>query len=198
MAAVQFLLLVRLRVGKGLVFVLLAGIFLLVGLQFFSEGLAGADRLISINDTRGHVWQRLIQEFLRYPLMGAMGEEFVGGESSYLSVASQMGLFGLVPFSIALALAGVALFRLHRLRGYFGEYVLLADLVTSGLAALAVGGIFEAYLLGTLSVAIFFLYAYMMLLAFLLDVGSAQREIAAYDDFQDPSLEAKVAYESGY
>jgi hypothetical protein len=202
MALVQFLLLFRLRVGKVILFMTVGGIFLLLGLQLFSNALdSSASRLLSTENTRQEVWQRLQADFFRNPLLGVMGEELGGGESSYLSAASQLGLFGLVPLGIAVGLCAMELRRLSRLRRHLGDYVLLADMVTAGLVTLAVGAFFEGYLMATVSVAVFFVYVHLMLLAFLIDLGRGVQEWGTGDDVdtaENSWRDSELAYEAGH
>jgi hypothetical protein len=200
MALVQFLLLFRLRVGKLILFLTVGGIFVLLGLQLFSNAFDSSGRLLSTENTRQEAWQRLQADFVRNPLLGVMGEELGGGESSYLSAASQLGLFGLVPLGVAVGLAVLGLRRLNRIRRYLGDYVLLADMVTAGLVTLAVGGFFEGYLMATVSVAVFFVYVHLMLLAFLVDLGRGAQDWVAGDEFDTAGnslRDSELAYETG-
>jgi hypothetical protein len=202
MAAVQFPLLFRLRIGKLLGFALVGGIFLLLGLLFFPEGFEGADRLVSVQNTRAEVWQRLIEDFKRSPILGGVGDDVSVGESSYLSIAGRMGLVGVIPFAVLLFLGVREIYRLHRVRRLLGDYVLLADMVTAGLATLAAGAFFEGYLMGTLSIGVFFIYFYLTLMGFLVELGNSVAHEGATaltgDALANTYHEAEVAYEADY
>jgi hypothetical protein len=195
MAAVQFLLLFRLRLGRLAALAIVVGIFVLLGLQWFSEGLDSASRLVSTENTRRLIWQELLEEFARHPILGAMGQELGGGESSYLTVAARLGLFGLIPLAVTFTLAVAGAFQLRRVKRHLANYKLLADMVTASMGCLAVGALFEAYLIGMISVAVCFVYIDLALLAFLIDYGKAMQHHAGEQLTQEQWEQQAYQYE---
>lgn len=169
MGAVGVGLLFRLRLGRGLLTALMVGAFALLVFSIWGQSTVGAERLLSTYDTRSVTWGIAVKYFLNNPVYGVVGEGALVTESSYLTVAAKMGLLGLVPLALAMALICRALYQLQRIRRHLGEDMMLADLVTAGLVSLAVGGIFEGFLIGVLDPEVFAVYIYLALLTFILD-----------------------------
>jgi hypothetical protein len=191
MALINLGLLFRLRLGRLVGFVIAAGVFFYVAAQFFFPNIEGSTRLVSLQNTREGVWGSLIDEFTRSPVIGVLHEDIDIQESSYLSTAARFGFLGLIPLAVSMLLIGTAILRLHRLRKYMGDYKLVADATTAGLASLFVGAAFEGILLGTLSIAVFFVYIDLTLLAFVTDLAEAHAgegygpaDVAGYDPYE--------------
>ena len=182
MGLVGLLIFFRTRIGRLLGVSVLTSIFVIAAFQIYAESTANFTDMFVRGDTRSHVWKSMWQLFLEHPAFGQIGDTFGVGESSYLALAANMGLAGLIPMALVFGIVGWQLFRLHRVRKQLGEHILLADLVTAGLIALATGAIFEGYLLGIVAIAIFTLYIYLSLLRFLLDVAEAQQHLPPPDE----------------
>ena len=159
----------RARLKRLIVVVIVVGVFAIVALQVFEESTRNVERLMSTQDTRSERWSQLVDDFVSSPIIGHIGDQPAIKENAYLSVAARLGVMGLIPLGVFLALVGKDLFKLHQSRRLLGEDALLADLVTSGLVAMIVGSCFEGFLLGTIAFWVPFIYIYLALLAFLLD-----------------------------
>jgi hypothetical protein len=194
MALVGLLLFFRTRVGRFLGVGVLTSIFVIAAMGIYAESTATFTGMFLRGDTRSVVWRSMFQHFLENPAFGSIGETFGVGESSYLALAANMGLAGLFPMAIVFAVVGHQLYRLQRVRKHLGEHVLLADLVTAGPIALAVGSIFEGFLLGILTFSILTLYLHLSLLRFLLDVADAQQHLPP----PDAGGEGEIDPQSGY
>ena len=162
-------LLFRFRLGKSLGTALMVGAFALLVWTIWNQSTVGAERLVWTADTRSITWGIALRAFLNNPVYGVVSEGALVTESSYLTVAAKMGLLGLVPLALAMALICRSLYQLQRIRRHLGEDMMLADLVTAGLVSLAVGGIFEGFLIGVLDPEVFAVYIYLALLTFILD-----------------------------
>jgi O-antigen ligase/polysaccharide polymerase Wzy-like membrane protein len=169
MAVIGLGLLFRARIGKLFVISLVCGLFLYIAIGFFQESTEGVSRLVSTENTRGAVWLQMIDEFKSAPLFGMIPQEIEIQENSYLSAAARTGMIGIAVLGIAMLTIIGSLAKLQMHRANLGEHTLLADLVTAGMVSLAVGAMFEGYLLGMLSSQIFLIYIYLAILAFLLD-----------------------------
>lgn len=175
----------RFRLGKKLVGVGLAcGVFVILALQVFSESRDVAGRLLSLEDTRTAQWNVLLSDFSASPMFGRMEGDVVSvGENSYLTTAARYGVFGLALLAVLMAMTATALLRLQRRRGALGEDAMLADVATGGIVALGAGSMFEAFLLGTLSFSISYLYLQLTVVAFLLDwTGAKATQVLAVSD----------------
>jgi hypothetical protein len=182
MAATGIVLFFRARIGKILLISLLSGIFVYLAMQIYNESTLAFTDMFLRGDTRSQVWSSMWQNFLEHKLWGGMAEEFGVGENSYLAVASNFGLVGLVPMCLFLIATAWNLFRLARVRKFLGEQVLLADACTATLIALAVGAMFEAYIMGTLSFAVMCCYIFLSIITFILDavaVSATQPQLPA-------------------
>ncbi|HEX8523534.1 MAG TPA: O-antigen ligase family protein [Tepidisphaeraceae bacterium] len=168
-------LLFRLRLGKLTVAIVCCGVFAFIGLTLLDQAgiVSIAGRLLSFDDTRSVVWASMFEQFKSSPLLGVNQEQAAFSENSYLLVLARTGILGACPFIVACVLMVAAMVRLQRLRPYLGEHVLLADLTTAGLCAIAVGGMFEGYLYATYSYPLFAVWIYGAIMLFLIDYGRA-------------------------
>ncbi len=153
-------------VGMGLLF----AVFALLATRFiFPEKEVISAHLFYTTNTRAQVWHNLLAQFISSPIVGIMRQQDYGyGESSYLSVASNLGLMGLIPFILSLAMIGWSLYKLWRLREIFADQ-LLVDLVIAMLLQTAFGAFFEAYLMGIVSATLMTAMGYLPILAYLLE-----------------------------
>lgn len=134
-------------------------------------------RYVEIEDTRQIVWAALWRNFQNYPIFGAplQGERLMGyGESSWLGAASSLGIIGLLPLLLFGLGCLVMILRLDRLGREAGGDRLANDMVIAGLAAILVGSIFEAILLGNLTVYTLVLLLYLALGQHLLETGAQE------------------------
>jgi hypothetical protein len=170
MAVVGLALLFRARLSRLAVAGVVIALFALLAAKIiFPEKQIISEHLFSTGNTRSAVWTTLLHRFFENPFIGVMSNETGGyGESSYLAVASSLGVMGLIPFLLALAMIGWSLNHLRRLRSHFADS-LLVDLVIATLVQCAAGAIFEDYLLGILTVTLLMAFAYMPVLAYLLE-----------------------------
>ena len=164
--------------------VLIGTIVVLVGVSIieivgFDVNLTGVfstsiNKIEAGQDTRSEVFRNYWNNFLAYPLFGMplTGERLLFRESSWLGVAGSLGLMGLVPMAFFGLSTIQMIYRLHRMMSVYPSTILLCSTVTSGLVALLIGGITEAYLLGNLSFAVLALFLYLAMGSFLLEVSS--------------------------
>lgn len=181
-------LLFRTRLSRLAIAGLIVSFLVIFALNFtstFSGSQILYSRLISTQNTRSQVWTGLIQQFSADPILGTLvsSTEIDVGESSYLSVAARFGVIGLIPLIIAVVLIGKSMFRLQRIRRLLPDKM-MADLVIAGIVQIFVGGFFEGFLLGTLSVEPFMIYCYLTLGAFLLEYA------------EQPSLESEPLHDA--
>jgi len=182
MALVGVGLFFRAKLGRMLAAVMIVGIFSLLAWHIFGESVESADRLLSTQDTRSAVWRALGQEFSENMAIGVLHEDIDIRENSYLSTAARVGLLGLIPLLLAVALTASAMFKLYRVRPTLGEHAMIADLVIAGLGSLGVGAFAEGFLLGVLTHQIFMVFIYLAILAFLLDVARQNQPASVAED----------------
>src|SRR5439155_211827 len=120
-------------------------------LMVFTESTMHITDIITRGDTRTRAWMIWWEQFRQNMAWGVMETQFGIGESSYLSAAANMGLFALIPMAAFMGATAWSLIKLQRIRRRLGEHVMMADLITAGLLALAVGAMFEGYLLVTMT-----------------------------------------------
>lgn len=156
----------RRRMQKlAVVSLLCLGVLLAVA-QYSSEISDTTDLLIRSDDTRSQVWLGQINAFMQYPLTGeprGSVNRLGIGENSWLSAASAMGVMGLVPLGLFGLAVGKLCLRCNELSRWAGEDTArIADAVMAGFASLAVGSVFEGYLLGVLNFQVFAIGLYAM------------------------------------
>jgi len=192
MAFFAMVLLFRGRLGKMVIACILVGIAATVVWQFFggTEASETASRLVSFSDTRSAAWRVSLAGFLANPAFGSLSSHQLIVENSYLTVASDMGFYGLIPLGIAMGLVCWALIKLNRVRPLLGEDTMLADFVTAGFVSLAIGAIFEGYLVGMLHIEVYATYIYLAILGFILDRMRQVMQGAATGEAYDQTYQA--------
>lgn len=147
----------RKRIGALAAAVLgLAVVFLLV--MSFAEGdLASArDNVFRTNDTRSAIWISAFKTFLTSPLIGHPLDGN-GGESSYLTVAVQSGVLGVLPLVLMLLLLIRSMVKLSKFHNA-GPYAPAINLGVASICQFMVVWLFEAYLVAFLTNTVFILY----------------------------------------
>ena len=97
------------RLGRFVAVGLVTGLVAWLAIQVYSESTVTIAEMFTRGDTRSQVWRALWEGFLSSPAFGKMEGVYGTGESSYLAVASEMGLFGLVPLCAFLFATGVSM-----------------------------------------------------------------------------------------
>jgi hypothetical protein len=181
MAGTSFLFFHRQRI-RGLLHILLLVVLAVVPLyllmdrndlvwETFISPLT--DRYSSLENSRTDIWNILWSSFLDYPLFGVplTADRFTGyGESSWLGVAANLGLVGLVPLFLFAATSIRMMIRVYQLSLYQSQYFYRSSTVIAGLMTIFVGSIFEASLLGNLTFSVLSLFFYLALGQYLLEL----------------------------
>lgn len=173
-AVVSLGVMFRLKLGK-LIYVLPILVIGFIATMQFADIQGFGEHLLDPTDTRSNVWMWNFQSFMENPLYGVATTGVGYSENSYLAIAANFGLVGLVPMIFMLVAACYAIIRIWRLRPSLGPYSTMAELVVAGIASLFIGAFFEGFLAGTLSYPIYILYLYLCLISFFFDL--AQRQI---------------------
>ena len=195
MCLVGVALLFRLRLGKFFVAGAAAAVVLVIGLQFFGEEVQGADRLLSMQDTRTGAWTSMWRSFQGNPLLGGATSEDFGSENSYLWTAARYGLFGFLPLLVAVASYAWFCLKLTAAKRAMGKsHRLMADLVVAVIVVVGVGAMFEGYLLGQFNTGVYLLLTFTAVGQYLLDASAAG---LAGDDDSDGAYGAGHGY-GGY
>jgi hypothetical protein len=202
MVAVLFML--RLNLRRAVIFAVIGGVGLFVAWSVLDLSGAQAERLLSLQNTRGGIATQLLSEFTSSPAFGTMGTTVGVRENSYLSVLALSGLFGGIPFFLAIGLLVWSVARLQRSRKVLGEHAIYADMLTAGFASILVGALGEGFLLGLLTAMIVGIYSYFSLMGLLFDTivdpeQAAARELASSPSAADfvPEYDAD-RYEAGH
>ncbi len=180
MAAVGITAVFWSRLGRFVAVGLITGLIAWLAIQLYSESTLTIADMFQRGDTRTQVWRSLWEGFLSNPVFGLMESGYGTGESSYLTIACGMGLFGLVPLAAFLLATFAGMFKLIRVRATLGREKALVDMIIGGIVSLLVGAVFEAYLLGTIVLPVFALFIYLTLMGFVVDVvkvSANQREL---------------------
>jgi hypothetical protein len=137
-------------------------------------------------NTRQGVWNAQWSSFQQYFLFGAplQSARMQFGESSWLGVASGLGLVGLMPMlffgfnlvGITLRLNSIALVNKNN------NYGIYASGVIAGIVALLVGSISEAFLLANLNFSLYATLQYILLSQFLLDCFPIVKNKSTYSE----------------
>ncbi len=159
LTTVSVLMFYRLRILKLAMFVVPAVIIatiwisggekvLLVNEPLDSRGESA--RILSLEDTRSHVWIALVEKIFEFPISGEPipeGARVGFGENSYLAAGAALGLPGLIGvlvFAGWLIAQVIAMMRLEGRLGWRPELALPVAILSTSLLA----GFFEAVFLG--------------------------------------------------
>jgi O-antigen ligase len=190
MAVVAVVVMFRRRLGKFLAVAVIGCIATFVAMLVFPDAPVHADRFVSMEDTRSAIWGTLIGEFASHPIFGIINGEPGIRESSYLSIAARLGIVGLMPMLFMIVLALLGLRKLSGLRQMLGENEFIVDVVTAGLASLAVAALSEGFVLGTLTLQVYMIYLYFALMTFLTDLAEKGWNVQApLEGYEQPIYE---------
>jgi hypothetical protein len=178
MAVVGLGLIFRGRLKQFTWFAIAAVFFYVIAVSVYQSSTLTAGRLFSTLDNRSYAWSNTWKRFVANPLVGDIRDASVV-ENSYIAVAANLGLIGLVPLALFIFLTSLAILRIQKLKNRFGNEAIIADLVAGGLAAIAVGAIFDGYLLGMLNAPVFCIYIYLAIATFLLDIVQVNASLDA-------------------
>ena len=184
MAIITVVFFYRQRYDKLLRFIALIGLCGLLLLFFVNKTSSLWEFFISPtqsrassvwDNTRQTVWLSLWNSFAANPILGVplQGDRFMGyGESSWLGAAAALGLLGLIPLTLFAIHSLRLILQLHRRSMSAPGEFLECSTVIAGLASLFAGSLFEAYLLGNLTVSVLLMYLYLVLGQFILETES--------------------------
>jgi len=164
----------RLRLGSFSILLLSGGVVFVGFLALFGDSLEGVSRFVEGENTRREVWLKLIADFQSSPAFGIMNrttEEISASESSYLTTLSLMGITGAVPLLMLVLATAWQFAALFWVRRSGRVEPTQADFVLGQLVILAIGTVFEGFLLGILSFAVVWVYAVLGFTAALLAVA---------------------------
>jgi hypothetical protein len=136
-----------------------------------SGGLTMLGKLQTAGDTRTPVWIGLLDQFYENPLFGQLltGDRIGFGENSWLSVAANTGLIGLLPLLLftyqCLKLVG-KLFRIGRQNP---THLFQCSTLISGIMTVLVGSLFESILVGVLTAPLSALLVFLLLGDYIID-----------------------------
>jgi len=164
------------RLGRLLAVGIIAGLVALFAIQFYEQSTLTMTELLTRGDTRTQIWRQMIEAFVANPVAGMMESGYGAGENSYLSVAAQMGLIGVIPLMAFLVATFVGFVKIFRWRAWLGSERQFADVVVAGNLSLLVGAVFEGYLMGTLVPSVICLIIYLALMTFVIDAAKLNWE----------------------
>ena len=164
----------RFRLGTFSVLLASAGIVFMLFVTLFGESLVGVSRFIEGENTRRDIWLKLIADFESAPFFGVMNEtteEIGASESTYLTTLSLMGVSGAIPllfFVLATTWQFLSMLRARRSGRVEPTQV---DFALGQFVILAIGTVFEGFLLGILSFAVVWVYFVLSVSTVLVDDG---------------------------
>ncbi len=122
------------------------------------------DRISELDDTRSAQWDAMWRGFIENPLFGEalVGDRVGFGENSWLAMASNTGVIGLIPLLLFGAAIIGLLLSLFRIRSN-AEDKLVIDVIMAGLLGLMVGSVLEGYLLGVITLPVILIQIYALI-----------------------------------
>jgi len=194
MATMNVLLFLRLRIGRIVAAATIACVSFYVAISVFPASVSIVDRLFSTADTRSAAFAGMIRLFLQHPFMGSIGEGFGYQENTYLAVAAQFGLLGIIPMVAAIVAIANTLRKLQHIRPHLGQYAGMADVVTGMTVSLGVGSAFDSYPLAAIGFHVFLLYIVLTIGDFLIDYVTTTQALplaeSAHDVMEMPQPQA--------
>jgi hypothetical protein len=177
LAIVGVIMLLRRRLGRGLLITLLVGALVCLGIEFIPETASNLSRFVDTTNTRSDSWAFLIETFSHNMLIGAPSAGDSYPESSYLGALAYFGIFGGLILLSSVLLVGWQLLKVEHRKSLLGRDAILVNLVTANMGMIFASGISEAILLSALSQTVVFLYVNFALLAYLLDATSGHYDV---------------------
>jgi hypothetical protein len=164
-----------LRVGFGLaVLAALIGTFLQPETLASSAGIDStlSDRFTSTSNSRESVWNGMLESFLKNIIFGAPleGGRLGYGENTWLAVASNLGLIGLIPMLMVGWESIKLMWQLNQLSNRDAYYFFPSSVVIAGIGSILTGACLEASLLGNISFSVLVFLAYLIMGGYLLEV----------------------------
>jgi len=166
-------LMFRHQLGRLLETTILVAVMVMFAWQVTDFGESSAviqerfGRSVLVN-TREGTWSGMLRVFAEHPAFGSANAP-LGTESSYLGALARFGVVGTAPLFISMTLVLMALVKLNKKRSRLGEHAILVDLVIAGFFSLAIGAVFEGFLISTLTPTLYMVYIYMAITAYLVD-----------------------------
>lgn len=164
MLAVAAVVTLRAKLGQWAILLLILIGAALVAIQFLPESTQIADRLLSTTNTRGGGWQRNFEYFLSSPIIGDVTPLASGRppivENSYLAILRTMGLIGIALATVFLLFLIRDFYRILKTKLHDPIY---GDIALGAMVMLAVGAVFEGYLLAIISVGSMSLYLFSLI-----------------------------------
>jgi len=142
------------RIGRSVLYIPILGLGLM-GAYYAAISMGfdlGLERLTSLKDTRTAAWSRLIESFMKSPLIGVGAGETEGTENSYLYGPAAYGV-GMAFFLFTLVLVTLWLmWRLFVLRQFVETRVkMIIDMIMAFNAMLFAGAFLEPFLISRVS-----------------------------------------------
>lgn len=163
-AIIGVMMFYRVRLGKFVLVAIPIAMLAMLILNQWNQTDAQFNRLLSTQNTRGHVFENGIQTFLQNPVFGDIGYGFHFIENSYLAFIMKTGSFGLLIMICAIFSFTKLIFNSLRARAYSGDNAPLLDAGIAGIVAIAANSMIEATFLANLNQTIFAIYIYAAVL----------------------------------
>lgn len=163
-AIVGVLMFYRIRLGKFAIAAIPVAILSMLILNQFNETDANFNRLLSTQNTRGHVLEGGYKVFLANPVFGYVGGGFHFIENSYLAFVMKTGVIGLAILTGAIFAFTKMVYVGLRSRAQAGTNAPLLDAGIAGIVAIGANGMIEATFLANLNQTIFAVYVYAAVL----------------------------------
>ncbi len=150
-----------------------------------------SDRFTTYNNSRSGVIDGMLNSFSENILFGTpmQGERMGYGENSWLSVAANLGLAGLIPMLLMGWESFKLMMQLYRLGERQPYYFFQSSTIISGLGAMLIGSCFEAFLLGNITFSMMAFLFYLLMGGYLIEVDRVRTHYAR--------VEAEYAAQSG-
>jgi O-antigen ligase len=145
---------------------------------------AATSQLLDLEDSRTYIWRAMWRTFSAHPFFGAplQGDRLGYGENSWLAVAATLGMIGLIPLFFFGVSCIRLMIKLDQIATHSPMYSLHSNTIIAGLAALLVGSIFEAFLLGTITFPLLALLLYLSLGQYLIELHQAMSAMPPYEN----------------
>lgn len=167
------------RVGLGLaVLGALVGTFIQPDTLASSAGIDStlSARFTSTTNSRESVWNGMLDSFFKNIIFGAPleGGRLGYGENTWLAVASNLGLIGLIPMLLVGWESIKLMLQLNQLSNRDAYYFFPSSVVIAGVGSILVGACLEASLVGNITFSVLVFLAYLVMGAYLVEVDRAR------------------------
>ena len=163
MAGIAVLVMFRKRLGRFLMVGVPLVVSVLILAVFFEDSKSGASRLTSLANTREAVWTKFLESWGKDVIFGNSDLGMKTVENSYLTVAANAGILGVLSVLLFTFMAARTCLTLLRLRSLDPTMEVFRDIALAGILVILPAAFFVGFLVSSLSTDAYWIFFYFIM-----------------------------------